>query len=76
MRDTLPVFLGGNFTSKVEAESKVAKYIRGEKAAEKREGVNGNSITQYFAQKAELNKSYEQKSKGRAYPTERSEQIS
>jgi len=45
MRDTLPVFLGGNFTSKVEAESKVAKYIRGVKAAEKREGMNENSIT-------------------------------
>ena len=45
MRDTLPVFLGGNFTSKVEAESKVAKYIRGVKAAEKREEINENSLT-------------------------------
>jgi len=45
MRDTLPVFLGGNYISKVEAESKVAKYIKGLRAAEKNEGINENSMT-------------------------------
>ena len=29
LRDTRPVFLGGNYKSKIEAESKVAKYIKG-----------------------------------------------
>ena len=69
IRDTLPVFLGGNYTSKVEAESKVAQYIRGAKAVEHR----GNDVSQYYANKAELNKSIDQKSQGRKFEPDRSD---
>lgn len=44
MRDTIPVFLGGSFTSKVEAESKVAQYIRGIKTIENRVSLYDSNV--------------------------------
>ena len=59
LKDTRPVFLGGAYISKIDAESKVGKYIRGLDATETRPAKADDDVSQYFVDKMEMNKSLE-----------------